>query len=179
MLFRSPPRRKRPSRNVVFPELFRPTIRLIRRSPSTSSDPIPRKFLIDILEYIVDRLSVWDVGQQGYHNPSPFFLASTPSTHRLSSVPGGYRAESDWASFQNRASLPIPDTDREIRARFDRQASATKQRPLPWSLPILMRKTVFFFVSFRRRAMQAWVLFLVSIERGTPMPDLSLPSLAV
>src|SRR5271166_5016676 len=42
-----------------------------------------------------------------------------------------------------------------------------------------MRKTVFFFVSFRRRAMQAWVLFLVSIERGTPMPDLSLPSLAV
>src|SRR5271165_3867099 len=56
------------------------------------------------------------------------------------------------------------DTDREIRARFDRQASATKQRPLPWSLPILMRKTVFFFVSFHRRAMQAWVLFLVSIE---------------
>ena len=72
-----------------------------------------------------------------------------------------------------------PDTDREIRARFDRQASATKQRPLPWSLPILMRKTVFFFVSFHRRAMQTWVLFLVSIERGTPMPDLSLPSLAV
>ncbi|MGO9920566.1 MAG: hypothetical protein ACLQIB_38475, partial [Isosphaeraceae bacterium] len=62
------------------------------------------------------------------------------------------------------------DTDREIRARFDRQASATKQRPLPWSLVILMRKTVFFFVSFHRRAMQAWVLFLVSIERGTPMP---------
>ena len=65
------------------------------------------------------------------------------------------------------------------RTRFDRQASATKQRPLPWSLPILMRKTVFFFVSFHRKAMQAWVLFLVSIERGTPMPDLSLPSLAV
>ena len=40
------------------------------------------------------------------------------------------------------------DTDREIRARFDRQASATKQRPLLWSLPILMLKTVFFFVSF-------------------------------
>ena len=56
---------------------------------------------------------------------------------------------------------------------------ATKQRPLPWSLPILMCKTVLFFVSFRRRAMQAWVLFLVSIERGTPMPDLSLLSLAV
>jgi len=42
-----------------------------------------------------------------------------------------------------------------------------------------MRKTVFFFVSFHQKAMQAWVLFLVSIERGTPMPDLSLPSLAV
>jgi hypothetical protein len=62
---------------------------------------------------------------------------------------------------------------------FDRQASATKQRPLPWSLPMLMRKTVFFFVSFQRRAMRAWILFLVSIERGTPMPDSSLPSLAV
>ena len=39
------------------------------------------------------------------------------------------------------------DTDREIRARFDRQASATKQRPLPWSLPILMRK---LYCSFSR-----------------------------
>ena len=56
---------------------------------------------------------------------------------------------------------------------------AHQQRLLPSSLPILMRKTVFFFVSFHRRAMQAWVLFLVSIERGTPMPDLSLPLLAV
>src|SRR5208337_3829451 len=78
-----------------------------------------------------------------------------------------------------RGVRPVSDTDREIRARFDRQASATKQRLLSWSLAILMRKTVFFFVSFHRRAMQAWVLFLVSIERGTPMPDLSLPSLAV
>jgi hypothetical protein len=41
-----------------------------------------------------------------------------------------------------------------------------KQRLLPWSLPNLMRKTVFFFVLFHRRAMQAWILFLVSIERG-------------
>jgi len=40
------------------------------------------------------------------------------------------------------------DTDREFSANFDRQASATKQRLLPWSLPILMRETVFFFVSF-------------------------------
>jgi hypothetical protein len=32
----------------------------------------------------------------------------------------------------------------EIRARFDRQASSTKQRPLPWSLSVLMRRTVFF-----------------------------------
>jgi hypothetical protein len=30
-----------------------------------------------------------------------------------------------------------------------------------------MRKTIFFSVSFHRRAMQAWTLFLVSIERGT------------
>ena len=65
---------------MVFPELFRPTIRLMRRSPSTSSEPIPRKFLIDILEYIVDRLSVWNVGQQAYHNPNPFLRARTPST---------------------------------------------------------------------------------------------------
>ena len=85
----------------------------------------------------------------------------------------------EGSSTRPKCENPEDDTDREIRARFDRQASATKQRPLPWSLPILMRKTVFFFVSFHRRAMQAWVLFLVSIERGTPMPDLSLPSLAV
>ena len=44
---------------------------------------------------------------------------------------------------------------------------AVKQRLLPWSLPNLMRKTIFFSVSFHRRAMQAWTLFLVSIERGT------------
>jgi hypothetical protein len=57
-----------------------------------------------------------------------------------------------------------PDTDREFSARFDRQASATKERLLLWSLPNLTRKTVFFFVSLHRRAMQAWILFLVSIE---------------
>jgi len=44
---------------------------------------------------------------------------------------------------------------------------AVKQRLLPWSLPNLMRKTIYFSVLFHRRAMQAWTLFLVSIERGT------------
>ena len=107
-----------------------------------------------------------------------------PPTHPARrSIHGGFAesgtmvASRGWGGFAG--SGRFSDTDREIRARFDRQASATKQRPLPWSLPILMRKTVFFFVSFHRRAMQAWVLFLISIERGTPMPDLSLPSLAV
>jgi hypothetical protein len=33
-----------------------------------------------------------------------------------------------------------------------------------------MRKTIFFFVLFHRRAMQAWILFLVSIEPGTSRP---------
>ncbi len=42
------------------------------------------------------------------------------------------------------------ETDREIRASFDRLESATKQRLLPWSLPNLMRKTVFFSVLFHR-----------------------------
>jgi hypothetical protein len=41
-----------------------------------------------------------------------------------------------------------------------------------------MRKTVFFFVLFHFGAMQAWILFLVAIERGPPMPGVSLPSLA-
>jgi DNA replication protein DnaC len=40
-------------------------------------------------------------------------------------------------------------TVRELSADFDRQASATKQQFLPWSLPSLMSKTVFFFVSFQ------------------------------
>jgi hypothetical protein len=44
---------------------------------------------------------------------------------------------------------------------------AVKQQLLPWSLPNLMRKTIFFSVLFYRRSMQAWTLFLVSIERGT------------
>jgi hypothetical protein len=44
---------------------------------------------------------------------------------------------------------------------------AVKQRLLPWSLPNLMRKTIFFSVLFHRRAMHTWTLFLVSIERGT------------
>ena len=60
------------------------------------------------------------------------------------------------------------DTDREIRAGFDRQGRATKRPPLPWSPPILSAKRVFFCVSFHRRPMQAWIFFLVSIERGTP-----------
>ena len=55
----------------------------------------------------------------------------------------------------------------EIRARSHLLESATKQRLLLWSLPNRMRKTVFFFVLFQRCAMQAWTLFLVSIERGT------------
>ncbi len=42
------------------------------------------------------------------------------------------------------------ETDREIEASFDRLERATKQRLLPWSLPNLMRKTVFFFVLFHR-----------------------------
>jgi hypothetical protein len=62
------------------------------------------------------------------------------------------------------------DTDRESRADFDRQASATKSRLLPWSLPILMSKTVFGFASFHSRATQAWISFLVAIECGAPMP---------
>jgi hypothetical protein len=41
------------------------------------------------------------------------------------------------------------DTDREIRASFDRQASGTKQGLLSWSLPILMRNAVSSFFSFR------------------------------
>jgi len=61
----------------------------------------------------------------------------------------------------------FPGTVREFSANLDRQASATKQQLLPWSLPSLMCKTVSFFVSFHRRAMQAWILFLVSIELGS------------
>ncbi len=43
------------------------------------------------------------------------------------------------------------------------KAPGDNQRLLPWSLPILMCNTVFFFVSFHGRAMQSWISFLVSI----------------
>jgi hypothetical protein len=48
----------------------------------------------------------------------------------------------------DRREMAPADIDREIRASFDRQASITRQCLLPWSLPILMCKTVFFFVPF-------------------------------
>ena len=54
--FVAPPRSSRLSRNVVLPELLRPTIRLMRRNPLASSDSIPRKFLIEILEYMARSL---------------------------------------------------------------------------------------------------------------------------
>ncbi len=40
-----------------------------------------------------------------------------------------------------------------------------QQRLLPSSLPDLMRKNVFFFVSFHRWAIQAWILFLKKVNR--------------
>src|SRR5271157_1141026 len=64
-----------------------------------------------------------------HYNPSPFFLPSTPSTHRFSSVPGGYRAESDCASFQNRASLPMPSSTRN---RFRASDRPRANRSMDW-----------------------------------------------
>ena len=56
---------------------------------------------------------------------------------------GGQR----WGSCSQRGDEMRPI---EIRASFHLLESATKQRLLPWSLPNLMRKTVFFFVLFHR-----------------------------
>ena len=70
------------------------------------------------------------------------------------------------------------DTEQEISAILEHRESATSGVSFFGLFPTLMRKTVFFFVSFHRRAMQAWILFLVSLERGAPMPGTSLASLA-
>ena len=59
------------------------------------------------------------------------------------------------------------DTDREKRASFDRQASATDSVSFLGLFPPKANKTVFFFVSFHQGATQSGILFLVSIERGT------------
>jgi len=75
--------------------------------------------------------------------------------------------------------MAIFDTDREFSANFDRQASAINSVSFLGLSPPKASKTVSFFVSFHRGATQSGILFLVSIERGTPMPDLSLLSLAV
>jgi hypothetical protein len=73
----------------------------------------------------------------------------------------------------SRAAPTTAGTDREFSASFDHQASATLSFSFPCLFPPDVRKTVFFLVSFHRRAMQACSLFLVSIKRGAPM--LSLP----
>jgi hypothetical protein len=59
------------------------------------------------------------------------------------------------------------DTDREKRANFDRQASATDSVSFLGLFPPKANKTVSFFVSFHQGATQSGILFLVSIERGT------------
>ena len=59
------------------------------------------------------------------------------------------------------------DTDREKRASFDRQASATDSVSFLGLFQPKANKTVFFFVSFHQGVTQSGILFLVSIERGT------------
>ena len=59
------------------------------------------------------------------------------------------------------------DTDREKRASFDRQASATDSVSFLGLFQPKTNKTVFFFVSFHQGVTQSGILFLVSIERGT------------
>ena len=61
------------------------------------------------------------------YNPNPFFLARTPSTQRFSSVSLGYRADSDWASFQKRASVPAPSSTRNRLTAFLRQKNDDKK----------------------------------------------------
>src|SRR5579885_1128799 len=58
-----------------------------------------------------------------HQSPKPFFRASTPSAHRRSSVPLGYRAQSDWASRQNFGSLPTPSSTRKRRKASPRPAA--------------------------------------------------------
>ncbi|MFI5458659.1 MAG: hypothetical protein ACHRXM_24785 [Isosphaerales bacterium] len=63
-----------------------------------------------------------------------------------------------------REEFSSADTDREIRANFDRQASATDSVSFLGLFQPKANKTVFFFVSFHCGATQSGILFLVSIE---------------
>jgi len=64
--------------------------------------------------------------------------------------------------------LSCSDTDWEFSADFDRQASATNSASFLGLCPPQACKTVSFFVSLHRGVTQSGILFLVSIERGTP-----------
>jgi hypothetical protein len=72
-----------------------------------------------------------------------------------------------WTLSTIGTRLRATGTDDEIRGRFDLQWRGTKQWHLHWSPPVLMRKTAFFCGAFHERAVRAWILFPVSIERGT------------
>jgi hypothetical protein len=70
-------------------------------------------------------------------------------------IPGRQQSWRPWfpwgfslAPSRKRAAFIRSAGKPEIRVSFDRQERATEQRLLPWSLPNLMRKTVFFFVWF-------------------------------
>ena len=66
------------------------------------------------------------------------------------------------------AALDHQDCGRSGNQSRVRSSGERHQTAAPSLLSsILMRKTVFFVVSFQRRVMQAWISFRVSIEPGT------------
>jgi hypothetical protein len=71
--------------------------------------------------------------------------------------PGGEMVAKRWKSGKG-------DTDREFSAGFDRQASATNSVSFLGLFRPEARKSIIFFVSFHRRVVQSWILFLVGRE---------------
>src|SRR4051794_31801340 len=78
-------------------------------------------------------------------------------------IPSGSTA-SLWASG---LTDPGFGTDREFRASFDHQASASISFLFLGLSPPKANKTVSFLVSFHRGATKSGILFLVSIARAT------------
>src|SRR5262249_46308804 len=64
-----------------------------------------------------------------HQKPSPFFPPSTPSTHRFSSLPPGYSAESACANRQRRVSWPTPSSTRKRLSASPRPAA---KRSMAW-----------------------------------------------
>ena len=108
------------------------------------------------------------LGFSGNNGPSPGLDGGGSFCRRTDSRLRNAGSGSSPACLTRAGGVDLSaDTDREKRASFDRQASATDSVSFLGLFQPKANKTVFFFVSFHQGVTQSGILFLVSIERGT------------